>query len=124
MIEKHVTLKRSDGVRIRNFLWKWKNLKKCVSRFVWQSRQWERVDIILQIRKKWNVIFTLTFYCRGYGSGEIITENNVRSVRPADGMHTMYFEDIVGKKVNRKLIKGTPMMWKFIDWSEDEEKKK
>lgn len=68
--------------------------------------------------------FHAHFYCRGYGSGEIITENNVRSVRPADGMHTMYFEDIVGKKVNRKLIKGTPMMWKFIDWSEDEEKKK
>lgn len=39
-------------------------------------------------------------------AGEIITEKNVRSVRPGHGLPPMYLPSIIGKKVVRDLKKG------------------
>lgn len=47
--------------------------------------------------------------------GEIITENNVRSIRPGFGLHPKYLNEILGKKVNQKLNKGTPFELSFIE---------
>lgn len=38
--------------------------------------------------------------------GEVITEKNVRSVRPGFGLHPKYYKEILGKRVNTNLIKG------------------
>ena len=39
--------------------------------------------------------------------GDIITADNVVSVRPGFGLHPKYLKQIVGKKVNADLKKGT-----------------
>lgn len=39
-------------------------------------------------------------------AGDVITEKNVRSVRPGFGLHPKYLPEILGKKVNRDLKKG------------------
>lgn len=39
-------------------------------------------------------------------AGDIITEQNVRSVRPGFGLHPKYLPELIGKKVNRDLEKG------------------
>lgn len=39
--------------------------------------------------------------------GDVITEKNIRSVRPGFGAHPKYLPEILGKKVNRDLEKGT-----------------
>ena len=39
-------------------------------------------------------------------AGDVITEQNVRSVRPGFGLHPKYLPEILGKKVNRDLKKG------------------
>lgn len=54
------------------------------------------------------------FVVKDIKAGDIITEENVRSIRPAFGMHTRYYKDILGKTVNCALEKGTPMDWKYI----------
>jgi len=38
--------------------------------------------------------------------GEVITEKNVRSVRPGYGLHPKYLPDVIGKKAVRRLKKG------------------
>ena len=48
-------------------------------------------------------------------AGDIITEKNVRSVRPGYGLHPKYFNDILGKKVNRDLEKGERMSMENIE---------
>jgi pseudaminic acid synthase len=40
-------------------------------------------------------------------TGDVITEQNVRSVRPGYGLHPKYWDNIAGKKVDRNLKKGT-----------------
>lgn len=48
-------------------------------------------------------------------AGDIITEENVRSVRPGYGLHPKYLPEILGKRVNRDLKKGDRMMLEYIE---------
>ena len=48
-------------------------------------------------------------------AGDIITEKNVRSVRPGYGLHPKYLQEILGKKVNRDLEKGDRMRLEYVD---------
>lgn len=46
--------------------------------------------------------------------GDVITEKNVRSVRPGFGLHPKYLQEMIGKKVNRDLEKGNRFSLHFI----------
>lgn len=48
-------------------------------------------------------------------AGDIITEENVRSVRPGYGLAPKYLPEILGKRVNRDLKKGDRMMLEYIE---------
>jgi sialic acid synthase SpsE len=41
-------------------------------------------------------------------AGDIITEKNVRSVRPGFGLHPKYLPEVLGKKATSDLEKGEP----------------
>lgn len=47
-------------------------------------------------------------------TGDIITELNVRSVRPGFGLHPKFFSEIVGKKINQSLEKGTRFSLSYL----------
>ena len=46
--------------------------------------------------------------------GDVITEDNVRSIRPGFGLHPKYLNEILGKKVNKYLEKGTPFDLSYV----------
>ena len=47
-------------------------------------------------------------------AGDIITEQNIRSVRPGFGLHPKYLSEILGKKVNQDLTMGTRMSLDYL----------
>lgn len=47
-------------------------------------------------------------------AGDIITETNVRSVRPGYGLHPKYLSEIQGKRVNKDLSKGMPFLLEYV----------
>ena len=47
-------------------------------------------------------------------AGDVITEKNVRSVRPGFGLHPKYLSKIIGRKVNRDLKAGERMNMDYI----------
>lgn len=47
--------------------------------------------------------------------GDVLTEKNVRSIRPGFGMHPKFFNDVIGKKVKMDIEKGTRLSWDLID---------
>jgi sialic acid synthase SpsE len=47
-------------------------------------------------------------------AGETFTRDNVRSVRPADGLHTRHYEAVLGRKASRDLKMGTPLAWDHL----------
>jgi len=56
------------------------------------------------------------FVVKDVKKGELFTEENVRSIRPSDGLHPKYYKEIVNKRRARKDIKaGTPLSWDLID---------
>ncbi|ADR18634.1 pseudaminic acid synthase [Calditerrivibrio nitroreducens] len=47
--------------------------------------------------------------------GEVFSEKNVRSIRPGYGLHPKYYKEIIGKKANRDIPRGTPISWDIIE---------
>ena len=47
--------------------------------------------------------------------GDVITEENVRSVRPGHGLHPKYLSELIGRKVNRDLELGDRMSWDVVE---------
>lgn len=43
--------------------------------------------------------------------GEMFTEKNVRSIRPAQGLKPKYLKDVIGKKAKQAVKRGTPLQW-------------
>ena len=48
-------------------------------------------------------------------AGEVLTERNVRSIRPADGLHTRDYEAVMGRRAARDIARATPLSWDLIE---------
>ena len=46
--------------------------------------------------------------------GETLTDKNIRSVRPANGIPPKYFSQIVGRRAKKTFKKGSPLKWNAI----------
>jgi len=46
--------------------------------------------------------------------GELISEKNIRSIRPGHGMHPKFYKDVLGKKASKNLEKGNPLSFNSI----------
>jgi sialic acid synthase SpsE len=47
-------------------------------------------------------------------AGEPFTVHNVRSIRPAQGLHTRYLPQVLGKLAARPIESGTPLTWNHV----------
>lgn len=52
-------------------------------------------------------------------AGERFSHANVRSIRPAGGLHTRHLEAVLGKRAARDLQRGTPLAWELVDDGEE-----
>jgi pseudaminic acid synthase len=48
-------------------------------------------------------------------AGERLSEKNVRSIRPADGLHPRHLRDVIGRSARRDIESGTPVSWDIVD---------
>ena len=55
------------------------------------------------------------FVSKNIKKGEYITENNIKSVRPGNGLHTKYYNEILGKKARVDIDIATPLNWDLIE---------
>ncbi len=46
--------------------------------------------------------------------GEAFTAANVRSIRPANGLHPRHLVEVLGKSAARGIKRGTPLAWEFV----------
>lgn len=47
-------------------------------------------------------------------AGELFTAENVRSIRPADGLHPKHYDEVLGKRAARNIERATPLTWEMI----------
>lgn len=55
------------------------------------------------------------FFVNDLKAGELLTIENVRSIRPGFGLHPRHYGEILGKKALRDIKKGTPVSWSLIE---------
>ena len=81
------------------------------SEMVKSIRQTEKaigvIDYNLTAKQKKGKDFSRSLYfVNDLNAGDIITENDIKSIRPGFGLHPKYFKEVLGKKVKRNLSKG------------------
>ncbi|MCF8380982.1 MAG: pseudaminic acid synthase [Bacteroidales bacterium] len=55
------------------------------------------------------------FAIKDLKKGDIITSENIKSLRPALGLHPKYYYSILGKKIRKDIEKGTPLNMDLIE---------
>ena len=47
-------------------------------------------------------------------SGDVFTKTNVRSIRPADGLHPRHLDEVLGHRAASDIERGTPLSWNLV----------
>lgn len=54
------------------------------------------------------------YSCADIEIGDILSEKNIRIIRPGLGLAPKHYDSLLGKKSGSKIPKGTPLCWDFI----------
>ncbi|RKJ19900.1 pseudaminic acid synthase [bacterium D16-50] len=117
MVEKHLTLKRSDGGPDSAFSMEPEEFKRMVDDIRVVEKALGRVTYDLtpgQTREREHS--RSLFVAQDMRAGEIFTPENLRSVRPANGLHTKHYEEVLGRRAAADVKAGTPMSWELVDF--------
>jgi len=116
IIEKHFILDRNMGGPDCKFSMEPNEFKQMVDSIRNIEKALGTVSYELSDKMKSNREFSRSlFVVKDMDEGDIITEDNVRSIRPGFGLHPKYLKEILGKKVKKDLKKGTPLELSFIN---------
>lgn len=115
VIEKHFTLRRADGGVDSAFSLEPEEIAALVTESERAYLSLGTVNYALSEKEQRNLQFKRSLYfVKSLKSGEEIKAEHVRSIRPSTGLHTRYYEDIIGKKVTTDVIAGSPVTWSAI----------
>jgi pseudaminic acid synthase len=116
VIEKHFTLSRTDGGVDSAFSLEPHELKSLVTE---SERAWLALGQVsygpTQAEQKSSLRRRSLYIGENMEPGDILTERNLRRVRPGEGLAPKFYDVLLGKKVTKKLKKGTPVSWDILD---------
>jgi pseudaminic acid synthase len=117
VIEKHFILEKSIGGPDASFSLDVDEFKAMVDAIRNTEKAIGVIDYSLSDKAKKSRVFSRSlFVVKDINAGEEITEENIRSIRPGNGLHPKYLDSIIGKVVNKNLSKGTPLSLDCIDF--------
>jgi pseudaminic acid synthase len=109
-IEKHITLKRSDGgadgafsmepSEFKSLVQEGNAAKAALGIGEWRIQKSEAES--RRLRRSLYIVQDVT-------AGDVVTATNVRAIRPGAGCSPSEFEDLVGKTFKSSYLKGTPL---------------
>lgn len=116
VVEKHLTLRRADGGADAAFSMEPEEFKEMVDNIRIIEKALGRVTYELTDKQKRSREHSRSlFVARDMKEGEVFTPENLRSVRPANGLHTKYYEEILGRRAACDVKMGTPMDWSLVN---------
>lgn len=112
VIEKHVTLKRDDGGPDAAFSLEPQELARMVAdcRVSWEAKGRVNYDLALSEHSARGLRRSL-YAVANIAAGEILSERNIRSIRPGLGLAPKHFPEVIGKRASRTIARGTPLGW-------------
>ncbi len=118
MIEKHFTSSRKKKTPDNFFSIEPRELKDLVENVRLAEGALGDVAYDLTPGQKKSATFRRSlFTVADIQKGEVLTEQNVRSVRPAKGLAPKFYKSVYGQIATKAVKKGTPVSWELIDGS-------
>lgn len=112
VIEKHFCLSRAEGGVDSAFSLEPDELKGLV---IETERAWQSLGIVqygVQESEKKSLLFKRSIYVvKDIQAGELFTEENIRVIRPGDGMQPKYYESLLGKTTTKNYRRGESLVW-------------
>jgi N-acetylneuraminate synthase len=112
VIEKHFTLNRADGGVDSSFSMEPHEMTQLVLE---TERAWQalgKVSYGPTDAEQKSIVFRRSLYVvKDLKAGDLLSEENIRSIRPGLGLPVKYLEKVMGKPVKQNIARGTALSW-------------
>lgn len=116
IIEKHFILDRSIGGPDASFSMNESEFKEMVDLIRLAESALGVIDYQLTEKQQKGKDFSRSLYIiKDVNKGDLLTLDNVRSIRPGFGIHPKYLSSIIGKKFNSNFVRGTSLQHEYLD---------
>ena len=116
IIEKHLTLSRADGGPDSGFSLEpdelaalVKAIRQC-EQALGQARFGPSAGEMATVKHRRSL-----FVVADMEAGTTFTADNVRSIRPADGLHPRYLDPVLGRRATTAISRGTALRWDLVE---------
>jgi len=115
LVEKHVTLARADGGVDAAFSLEPAELASLVieSERAWQASRTARLGPAASEAESQRLRRSL-WVVADVKRGDLVSDDNVRSIRPAGGLEPRHLDDIRGMVFRQDVARGTPLEWRYL----------
>ena len=114
-IEKHFTLSRNDNVSQDAFFsMEPAELKNLVYNVKLAKESIGDVQYGISSEKQMKNFRRSLFVIKNIKKGDIFTLENIKSIRPSNGISPKYINSVLGKRSSQNIERGTPLKWSLI----------
>lgn len=116
IIEKHLTIRRTDGGADGAFSMEpeefacmvsdIRNVEKALGKCTYELTEFQKKGL-----KNARSLYVVN----DIKKGEIFSEKNIRSIRPGKGIRPWHLDDVLGKKASQDISRGSAMKWEYIE---------
>ncbi|MFI5114719.1 MAG: pseudaminic acid synthase [Terriglobales bacterium] len=115
IIEKHLTLARAEGGPDSAFSLEPHEFKAMVDAVRTTEKALGEIHFGVSERENRSRVFRRSlFVVQDVKEGEKFTAENVRSIRPAYGLHTRHLAEVLGRAAAQDIARGTPLSWDLV----------
>lgn len=115
VVEKHFTLRRADGGVDSAFSLEPEELTQLVVETERARLAMGQVHYGLTASEEKSKVFRRSLYItQDLKAGDVLTPENLRAIRPGLGLPPKYYERLLGKRVARDVVRGTPASWELL----------
>lgn len=115
VIEKHFTISRADGGVDSTFSMEPDEMRSLVIESERAFLALGEVQLNIQKAEEKSRVFKRSIYVvKDIKSGERFSKENIRLIRPGDGLEPKYYEDILGLVSKNDLKRGNPLSFKEL----------
>ncbi|MBI4523172.1 MAG: pseudaminic acid synthase [Deltaproteobacteria bacterium] len=115
IVEKHFTLSRSIPGPDNDFSLEPHEFKAMVEAIRTVEKALGRVHYGLSEKEATSRVFRRSlFVVKDMKTGEMFSEENVRSIRPGHGLAPKHLSEVLGRRAANDIARGTPLGWSHI----------
>lgn len=115
VIEKHFTLRRADGGVDSTFSMEPEEMAELVTE---SERAWQALGHVSYgptEEEKKSIQFRRSLYVvKDLKAGDVLTRENVRTIRPGLGLPPKYLTQVLGRRVKQDVRRGTALRWELM----------